>query len=84
MFRVLINYPPEYNTPVKVHTVANIEDAHELVAEAEQCFGQGMILTKGEFDKVCNSVGFYQRHYRTFHHDDDDGLTNDCGDANEY
>ena len=50
--KVIIKYNPEYKTPVKVHDVDNVEDAWDLIDEAGQHFGQGVILTDEEFEDI--------------------------------
>ena len=52
--KVIIKYNPEYKTPVKVHEVEEAEDAWDLIDEAEQGFGQGIILTDQEFEQLLN------------------------------
>ena len=52
--KVIIKYNPEYKTPVKVHEVEKVEDAWDLIDEAKQSFGQGIILTDHEFEQLLN------------------------------
>ena len=52
--KVIIKYNPEYKTPVKVHEVEETEDAWDLIDEAKQGFGQGIILTDQEFEQLLN------------------------------
>ena len=52
--KVIIKYNPEYKTPVKVHEVEDVKDAWDLIDEAGQCFGQGIILTDEEFNDIKN------------------------------
>lgn len=47
--KVIIKYPPEYNTPVKVHDFDDKNDAVNAAADAEQKFGQAVILTDEEY-----------------------------------
>ena len=50
--KVIIKYNPEYKIPVKVHQVEKAEDAWDLIDEAKQSFGQGIILTDQEFEQL--------------------------------
>ena len=50
--KVIIKYNPEYKTPIKVHEVEDFEDAWDLIDEAKQGFGQGIILTDQEFEQL--------------------------------
>lgn len=50
--KVIVTYPPEYKTPVKVHEVETLEDAYDLIDEANQSFGMGVVITNEEFDKM--------------------------------
>tara|TARA_B100001287_G_C22540606_1_gene461959 strand:- start:344 stop:520 length:177 start_codon:yes stop_codon:yes gene_type:complete len=50
--KVIIKYNPEYKTGVKVHEVEKAEDAWDLIDEANQSFGQGIILTDQEFEEL--------------------------------
>tara|TARA_B100000900_G_C20492956_1_gene680366 strand:+ start:980 stop:1150 length:171 start_codon:yes stop_codon:yes gene_type:complete len=52
--KVIIKHNPEYKTPVKVHEVEEVEDAWDLIDEAKQSFGQGIILTNQEFEQLLN------------------------------
>ena len=52
--KVIIKYNQEYKTPVKVHEVKEEEDAWDLIDEAKQSFGQGIILTDQEFEQLLN------------------------------
>ena len=52
--KVIIKHNPEYKTPVKVHEVEDVEDAWDLMDEARQSFGQGIILTDEEFKYIVN------------------------------
>lgn len=52
--KVIIKYNPEYKTPVKVHEVEDIKDAWDLIDEAGQSFGQGIVLTDEEFKDIVN------------------------------
>jgi len=54
MMKVIIKYIPEYKTPVKVHEVEDVKDAWDLIDEAAQRFGQGIILTDEEFKDIIN------------------------------
>lgn len=74
--KVIIKYNPEYKTPVKVHEVEDVEDAWDLIDEAGQCFGQGIILTDEEFKDIIN-----QNHINEVKtiKVDDKFTTNECG-----
>ena len=52
--KVIIKYNQEYKTPIKVHEVEKAEDAWDLIYEANQSFGQGIILTDQEFEQLLN------------------------------
>lgn len=53
MMKVIVKHNPEYATPVEVYDVEDINDARDLIDEAAQGFGQGIILTNDEFDDIC-------------------------------
>lgn len=50
--KVIVTYPPEYKTPVMVQEVETLEDAYEIIDEAKQGFGMGVVITDEEFDKM--------------------------------
>jgi hypothetical protein len=53
MMKVIVKHNPEYATAVEVYDVEDINDARDLIDEAAQGFGQGIILTNDEFDDIC-------------------------------
>lgn len=53
MMKVIVKHNPEYATPVEVYDVEDINEARDLIDEAAQGFGQGIILTNDEFDDIC-------------------------------
>ena len=50
--KVIIKHRPEYKTPVKVYSTDDNNEAIEIAAEAEQQFGQAIILTDEEFSNL--------------------------------
>lgn len=52
--KVIIKHNQEYKAPLKVHEVEEEEDAWDLIDEAKQSFGQGIILTDQEFKQLLN------------------------------
>jgi len=53
--KVIIKHNPEYSTTsaVEVYEAEDINEARDLLDEAAQGFGQGIILTNDEFDDIC-------------------------------
>jgi len=52
MYKVIIKYRPEYKTPISIEEVEDIDEAYDLVDDAEQQFGVGIILNKEEFEEL--------------------------------
>ncbi len=49
MYRVLIKYPPEYKTPLRVAERDDKLDAIDLLDEVEQGFGSCLIFNEEEW-----------------------------------
>lgn len=52
MYKVIIKYRPEYKTPIRIEEAEDIDEAYDLVDDAEQQFGVGIILNKKEFKEL--------------------------------
>jgi len=74
--KVIIKHIQYCKTPIKVYEVEDLEDAWDLIDEAHQCFGQGIILTDEEFKDIVN-----QNHINEVKtiKVDDKFTTNECG-----
>ena len=51
MYKILIKYPPEYKTPIRIEERANKLDAIDLLDEVEQGFGSCLIFNPQEWDE---------------------------------
>lgn len=49
MYKILIKYPPEYNTPLRIEERENLEEALGLADEVEQGWGSCMVFNKEEW-----------------------------------
>jgi hypothetical protein len=56
MFTVITVYPDVLDTPVKVFTVDNEEDAWDEKAVANQQFGQALILDEDEYESLKEAI----------------------------
>jgi len=47
--KVIVKHRPEYNTPIRVFDAEDEDEARDTADEAEQGFGQALILTDQEY-----------------------------------
>jgi hypothetical protein len=56
MYKVIIKYRPEYNAPIRIEEAEDIDEAYDLVDEAEQQFGVGIVLNQEEFKELREKI----------------------------
>ncbi len=49
MYKIVIKYPPEYKTPIRIVEAKNREEAYDTQDEVEQGFGSCLILNEEEY-----------------------------------
>lgn len=54
--KIIITYPPEYKTPMRIETIEDEEDAIDKAAEVSQGFGQALVLTEKEYQKLTELI----------------------------
>jgi hypothetical protein len=54
--KVIITYPPEYRTPMRIENIKDEEDAIDKAAEVRQGFGQALVLTEKEYQELLKLV----------------------------
>ena len=56
MYKILIKYPPEYNTPLRIEERENLEEALGLADEVEQGWGSCMVFNKEEWKEFIKII----------------------------
>ena len=56
MFKVIITYPPEYKTPIKIEERSDEEDLYILIDEVEQQFGKCLIIYDHEWKEFVKLI----------------------------
>lgn len=49
MYKIVIKYPPEYKTPIRIDLAEDREEAYDIQDEVEQGFGSCLILNEEEY-----------------------------------
>tara|TARA_B100000963_G_scaffold5095_1_gene3876 strand:- start:15339 stop:15536 length:198 start_codon:yes stop_codon:yes gene_type:complete len=56
MYKILIKYPPEYKTPIRIEEREDRLDAIDLLDEVEQGFGSCLIFNPQEWDEFIGVI----------------------------
>jgi len=50
--KLVIKYPPEYKTPIRIEEAEDLEEAWDREDEVKQGFGQALILTDKQWEEL--------------------------------
>jgi hypothetical protein len=56
MYRLIIAYPLEYKTPVRIEECEDIEDVNEIQDEVQQQFGTCVVLTESQYKQLVTDI----------------------------
>ena len=56
MYKIVIKYPPEYKTPIRIEERDDKLDTIDLLDEVEQRFGSCLIFNKEDWKEFCKLI----------------------------
>lgn len=56
MKRLIIAYPPEYKTPIRIEECEDIEEVNDIQDEVQQQFGTCVVLTESQYGELVTNI----------------------------
>ena len=56
MYRLIIAYPLEYRTPIRIEECEDIEEVNDTQDEVQQQFGTCVVLTESQYQELVTNI----------------------------